>query len=231
VDKGSLEVLLGQGLSVEQIGRRFGKHPSTVAYWMARHGLVANGRDKHAAKGGIERERLEALVEAGMTIAEIARAVDRCKATVRHWLKRYELRTLPSQRIELSRMAKQGGLATITLDCRQHGESAHVLCEDGTYRCKRCRSESVSRRRRRSKELLVTEAGGRCAICGYDRCMRALAFHHIDRATKRLTLSQNGVTLSLERLRAEARKCVLLCANCHAEVETGLTAVPGTVSP
>lgn len=31
-----------------------------------------------------------------------------------------------------------------------------------------------------------------------------------------------GLTKSLESLREEARKCVLLCANCHSEVEWGV---------
>ena len=38
------------------------------------------------------------------------------------------------------------------------------------------------------------------------------------------------MTRSLERLREEAGKCVLLCANCHAEVESGFVradALPG----
>ncbi len=35
-----------------------------------------------------------------------------------------------------------------------------------------------------------------------------------------------GLTRPLAELRREARKCVLLCANCHAEVESGLTALP-----
>jgi hypothetical protein len=39
-------------------------------------------------------------------------------------------------------------------------------------------------------------------------------------------MSQRGVTLSLARLRAEARKCVLLCGNCHAEVEAGVANIP-----
>jgi hypothetical protein len=51
--------------------------------------------------------------------------------------------------------------------------------------------------------------------------MRALHFHHLDPAEKRLELNARGVALSLDTLRAEARKCVLLCSNCHAEVEEG----------
>jgi hypothetical protein len=83
----------------------------------------------------------------------------------------------------------------------------------------------VTRRRRKVKQILVDEAGGGCRLCGYDRCVAALHFHHLDRATKSFHLSQQGVTRSLAAARAEARKCVLLCSNCHAEVEAGVTAL------
>jgi hypothetical protein len=71
--------------------------------------------------------------------------------------------------------------------------------------------------------MLVAEAGGACTRCGYDRCDAALHFHHVDAATKSFALSREGVTRSLAEARAEAAKCVLLCANCHAEVESGVS--------
>jgi transposase len=229
VDKESLKVLLAQGLSVERIAERFGKHPSTIAYWMAKHGLQANNRQKHAAKGGIERGRLEELVAAGMTIAEIAAAVGMAKTTVRYWLGRYGLRTChpaPQRQGEDVRRAKAGGRLTMTRECSRHGLTPFVLDTRGCYRCRRCRSEAVTRRRRRVKQILIAEAGGCCQACGYDRHPAALAFHHLDPAQKRLVVSARGVGLSLDTLRAEAQKCVLLCANCHAEVESGALAVP-----
>jgi hypothetical protein len=51
----------------------------------------------------------------------------------------------------------------------------------------------------------------------------ALHFHHLDPEDKVLPVSMAGVTLAIDFLRAEARKCVLLCSNCHAEVEAGIT--------
>jgi hypothetical protein len=63
-------------------------------------------------------------------------------------------------------------------------------------------------------------------LCGYARCHAALQFHHLDRTTKRFALSREGVTRSLARAREEAEKCVLLCANCHAEVEAGFVELP-----
>jgi 5-methylcytosine-specific restriction endonuclease McrA len=91
----------------------------------------------------------------------------------------------------------------------------------GYYRCLGCRAEAVTRRRRKVKAALVAEFGGRCAVCGYDRAPAALQFHHLDPTTKSFNLAYRGVARSLERARAEAAKCVLLCANCHAEVEHG----------
>lgn len=98
MERESLRLLLAQGLSVEKIARRFGKHPSTVSYWMGKHGLEAPNRDKHASRGEIERETLAALIGHGMSITELAAELDRSKATVRHWLKRYGLQTLQTQR-------------------------------------------------------------------------------------------------------------------------------------
>jgi hypothetical protein len=46
-----------------------------------------------------------------------------------------------------------------------------------------------------------------------------LEFHHLVPSEKSFSLSYRGVARSLEKAKAEASKCVLLCANCHAEVE------------
>ena len=72
MERESLALLLSQGWSVERIAARFGKHPSTVSYWMDKYGLEAVNREKHAARGGIPRERLEAPVAADKTIQGIA---------------------------------------------------------------------------------------------------------------------------------------------------------------
>ena len=111
-------------------------------------------------------------------------------------------------------------------ECSKHGVARHVRRSDGVYRCARCASASVARRRRKVKRILVAEAGGACAICGYDRCVAALQFHHLDPTQKAFVVSLRGVTRSIGELRREAAKCALLCANCHAEVERGLVEVP-----
>lgn len=226
VDRDQLMLQLTQGLSVEKIAARTGRHPSTIAYWMAKHGLVAPAREKHAAKGGIERELLEGLVGQGLTVAEIAASVAMSTATVRHWLRRYGLRTAGARRLAEMRAARDVGAPTVMRTCARHGEVQFVLEGRGYYRCRQCRLERVARQRRALKATLVAEAGGCCQICGYDRCVAALEFHHVDPSEKRLGISAGGLSLGIETLRAETAKCVLLCSNCHAEVESGVRPLP-----
>lgn len=229
MDRGLLEGMLAEGLSLAEIGRRVGRHESTVAYWLEQHGLRAAKAEIHAARGGIGREELEGLVGEGLSIAQIAQRTDRSKATVRHWLRRYGMRTVnePGKPAAPEVVAaKRAGVTELTMSCRRHGDTKFVLDGRGYFRCRKCRAEAVSRRRRKMKEILAAEAGGACRRCGYSANMRALQFHHLDPAEKRLELNAKGVALSLETLRAEARKCILVCANCHAEIEDGLWRAP-----
>jgi cytochrome c553 len=108
-------------------------------------------------------------------------------------------------------------------DCARHGTTEFALygLTRSRWRCKRCVGEAVSRRQQKVKRILVEEAGGRCAICGYARCIGNLHFHHVDPAEKSFAMS-TASGKSLAAYREEALKCVLVCANCHGEIEAGL---------
>jgi transposase len=218
MDRAALEQMLDEGLSLAEIGRRVERHEATVAYWLRQHGLRAVHSQKHAPKGRLTRSQLASLVDQGMSTTQIAEAVGRSRGCVRHWLREYGLTTIWAER----RQAKRVGRRQMTLSCSRHGRTTFRICGKGGYRCARCNAEAVARRRRKVKRTLVDEAGGGCVLCGYDRCLTALEFHHLDRADKRFSLSSRGVARALAKVREEARKCVLLCANCHAEVESGL---------
>ncbi len=227
VDRDSLKAMLERGLSLADIGRRFDRHESTVAYWVRKHGLTATGAGVHAPRGSLPRARLESLVESGLSIAQIAARTDRSKSTVRHWMRTYGIKTQAQRdRLGSTARAKEEGRAILLRTCRTHGLTEFWLEGRGYYRCKRCRAERVSDRRRKVKQILISEAGGQCVLCGYERCVAALHFHHLDPATKSFHLSMQGVSRSLRAARAEMAKCVLLCANCHAEVEHGAAVLP-----
>ncbi len=108
------------------------------------------------------------------------------------------------------------------LECSAHGQTTFLWEVVGKrYRCRACNTAAIYKRKQRVKATLVAEAGGACTRCGYNRSMLALHFHHLDPALKEFSLSKM-TSKSLSLCRAEAAKCQLLCANCHAEVEGGL---------
>ena len=107
-----------------------------------------------------------------------------------------------------------------------HGVTLFVRRGSDGFRCRLCRSCAVDPRRKEVKRILVAEAGGSCVLCGYDRSMAGLHFHHLEPSEKAFALAARGMALSLDAARAEAAKCVLLCSNCHAEVEAGLASPP-----
>jgi transposase-like protein/5-methylcytosine-specific restriction endonuclease McrA len=225
MDRDWLAARLEAGDSIETIARSVGKHPSTVSYWVHKHGLVSVHAPRHAARGGITREVLVGLVAEGLSVRGMAERIGCSTATVRHWLRKHDVETDRTAKLRATREGRAAAEPAMLRFCNVHGATAFVLDRDGYYRCPKCRADSVIRRRARIRAEVIADAGGCCAICGYSRNPAALQFHHLDPATKEFTL-RNGDTRSLERMRAEAAKCVLLCANCHAEVESGATQVP-----
>jgi len=81
---------------------------------------------------------------------------------------------------------------------------------------------AVSKRRRRLKEMAIESFGGACQMCGYNRCIEALQFHHKDPSQKEFGLAKSGLTRSWARVQREIEKCILVCSNCHAEIHAGL---------
>lgn len=223
-----LERYLAEGLSLAQIGKRVGLEKSTVSYHVKRYGLTPVNKGRAANRGGLDPEVLAAMAEEGLTLTEMARRADRSVSTVRYWLKKHGYWPLPAGKKRAQvQLARERGVKTLELDCGRHGRTEFIIENSGRSRCLKCRREAVVQWRRRAKLRLVAEAGGRCVICGYDESPVALQFHHVDPAQKSFGLAMRGLTRSIERLREEAAKCVLLCANCHARVEWGDAALPG----
>lgn len=95
------------------------------------------------------------------------------------------------------------------------------------HHCNPIRGRDEQRKwRNKRRKVLVEENGGRCYICGYNKCLTALDFHHRDPSQKEFGIARmlnNGAPM--ERLKREIQKCVLICSNCHHEVHEGITAL------
>jgi hypothetical protein len=85
------------------------------------------------------------------------------------------------------------------------------------------------RRKKRieNRERAVAYLGGRCARCGYNKCINALIFHHhekegISHYEKKLVEYKKVSDLinscrTWKSIETELKKCTLICLNCHAE--------------
>ena len=89
-------------------------------------------------------------------------------------------------------------------ECRHHGLTEFGRTTKSFY-CKRCNVERTNRLRREYRAEIIALAGGKCALCGYDRFSGALEFHHIDPTTKSFSLDL-GKMVARERVIAEAAK-------------------------
>jgi hypothetical protein len=212
-------------MSLEAIGELVEKHPSTVSYWLKKHELVANGHARHSPKGEIDQARLCELVNQGASIRKMAEEFDAGYSTVRYWLKQLGLETDRSVRLRQGDEARQADRSRTCMRCPKHGHTTFFRRPEGGFRCGKCRTAAVSKRRRRVKRQLVREAGGQCRLCGFNAHPSALQFHHVDPSSKEFHLSQEGFTRAISRMRSEVKKCILLCANCHALVEAGIRKV------
>ena len=69
------------------------------------------------------------------------------------------------------------------------------------------------------KKQAVKLLGGKCQICGYNKCIDALEFHHENPKEKEFKLG-SGNTISWKEYKKEALKCILICSNCHKEIHS-----------
>lgn len=120
--------------------------------------------------------------------------------------------------------------------CKRHGNIEHIYkpIYSGkknkrwydNWVCPKCdNKETEEFRKYKKKNILIQEGGGKCQICGYNKSTNALQFHHIDRNQKEFDFTHNW-NKPMDKLRQEASKTILLCANCHSEIEGGISSMP-----
>lgn len=91
-----------------------------------------------------------------------------------------------------------------------------------TSYCKSCLNTQVKIKQRNFKQKYVDYKGGCCSSCGYNKCLGALEFHHLDPNEKDFEISQSRYK-NEDEIKAELAKCILLCSNCHRETHYDYT--------
>ena len=77
--------------------------------------------------------------------------------------------------------------------------------------------ERKKKKRIEKKSELILLMGGKCNICGYNKCEAALEFHH-KTSNKEGNIAHIIKNRSKEKALKEIKKCILVCANCHREL-------------
>lgn len=88
---------------------------------------------------------------------------------------------------------------------------------------------AVDRRRKQVRLKALEYKGSTCTVCKYNKCLKALEFHHLASDKKDFGISEKGYTRSWKKIIEELDKCILLCANCHREVHEGITQLPQVI--
>lgn len=102
----------------------------------------------------------------------------------------------------------------------------HYFLSDGA------KEKTIRRNRERRRKMsakIKTEHGGACVACGYDKCIQALEFDHVEPKTKKYTIS--SMRDKLKPALKEASKCLLLCCRCHRERHAGLLDIGAFMEP
>lgn len=114
------------------------------------------------------------------------------------------------------------------LTCHAIECNTKLVGKQRKYCCRRCKNsltnnkfQSYDAQKKRGlarKMEIVKCKGGKCAICGYDKNLAGLCFHHIDDSTKDISLDARHLSNnSMITIMRELEKCELLCHNCHME--------------
>jgi hypothetical protein len=117
----------------------------------------------------------------------------------------------------------------VNTKCRVCGKEYFYARRKGLRKYK-CRACVMKTHRELYKQKAIAYKGGKCVVCGYNKCFRALEFHHLDPTKKDFGISERGITWSWDRIVCELDKCILLCSNCHAELHSGLITLPSRVA-
>lgn len=172
----------------------------------------------------MNEQKLQSLVEQGMSIRKLALHFECAPATIRYWLKKYNLKT---KNLSFKDGYSNSDPSTINdtekycpacSSWKPHGDFYLRKTRDNQLSgwCKVCSNESARLRQRETKRKAIAYKGGCCEKCGYNRCSAALEFHHTDPALKDPSWDTMK-TRTFEAIREEIDKCILLCSNCHRE--------------
>lgn len=156
----------------------------------------------------MNKEELVSFINQGFSTWSLAKQFNTTQPNIRYWLKKYELQTVrKTNDLENKKLCPKCKVAKNKTDFYKSTK--------GSSYCKSCIVDSLEKRRKSVKQKAVDYLGGKCSKCGYNKCIAALEFHHLD--PKEKDKNYSVLKKNFDKLKPELDKCVLLCSNCHRE--------------
>ena len=162
----------------------------------------------------MDKEELERLIEEGLSLNKIAKKYSKSQSTIRHWLKKYSLKTKRGPKgkhpkdFDTPRKCPCGE----TEPSKFYGHKKSI--------CAKCHNDYNHKKGREKRLKALEYLGQKCKLCDFDKYSCSLDIHHLDSKEKDPAFNTMRYW-SWKRLEKELKKCVLLCKNCHAAVHNG----------
>ena len=154
----------------------------------------------------MDKVLLEKLISQNKSTREIASITSLGQTSVRYWLKKHGLRTLPKKQKR----------------CSKCGETDPSKFYKKKYRCRTCHNQDVIESGRKKRRKAVEHLGCQCynEDCPGWKFVSALDIHHLDPSKKDPNFgSMRG--WAWKRILKEIENCILLCKNCHTALHNG----------
>ena len=177
----------------------------------------------------MDKSTLETYVSQGLSTHQIAKITNKSQTSIRHWLKKFNLKTANKSFKEQPRtknivlINNQEFKKCPKCEQLKNLQSDYYISKKGDIHgwCKPCNNKITYEKQLIRKAECVKYKGGKCVVCNYDKYIGSLDFHHLNPNEKEFNIAQLR-TYSLQKLTKELDKCILLCKNCHSEVHHGL---------
>jgi DNA invertase Pin-like site-specific DNA recombinase len=216
-----------EGLTANEIAIKLKCAKSTVSYHINKHNLGGNVSKLNL---DVDNDILNEIIELrnqNKTFDEIHRLVNITKDKLKIVCRNLNFSDLKNKKDNIDDLTKTINKYYLDVKslrkCAEHfnlpRHSIRKIINDNIIHERPkliSKSESVISWRKRTKISLVEYKGGKCELCGYNKSVNALQFHHLSPNEKDFTIS--GKSYSFERLKTEVDKCMLVCANCHHEI-------------
>lgn len=164
----------------------------------------------------MDKQLLQLAVSEGLSTRKIAANFEVSQATIKHWLKKYQLKTQLSiticEEYNYKRCSQCKELKQKKEFYKKHKNKSTL-----SSICKDCSNQNTVKKMITTKLRMMEYKGNQCARCKLtveESHYSVFDFHHNDPKEKDKSLVQMR-SYSWEKITTELDKCSLLCANCH----------------